>query len=314
MSKTPILIAGPTASGKSALALHLAGSVGGAIINTDSMQVYSGLEVLTAAPSAEERAAAPHFLYGALDPSERCSAGRWARMAEEALAHVQGQGLTPIFVGGTGLYFRSLTDGLSAIPPVPPEIRARAEDLLKTQGIEGLLAQVVARDPETAGALRATDTQRIQRAWEVLESTGRGLAAWQAEAGAPVLSGPCVRIALEPPRDWLYARCDGRFEQMLAQGALDEVAALIKRGLDPSLPAMKALGVRELADHLAGRIILAEASERAKMLTRRYAKRQMTWMRNQMTDWPRLDPSRDDAFMQGDTLVDAASRDREKYL
>lgn len=314
MSKTPILIAGPTASGKSALALHLARGLGGAIINTDSMQIYSGLEVLTAAPSAEERAAAPHFLYGALDPSERCSAGRWARMAEEALSEVRGQGLTPIFVGGTGLYFRSLTDGLSAIPPVPPEIRARAEELLKTKGIEGLLAQVAVRDPETAGALRPTDTQRIQRAWEVLEATGRGLAAWQAEAGAPVLSGPHIRIALEPPRDWLYARCDARFDQMLTQGALDEVAALMNRGLDPTLPAMKALGVRELADHLAGHLTLAEASERAKMLTRRYAKRQMTWMRNQMTDWPRLDPSRDDALMRGDALVEQASRDGEKYL
>jgi len=314
MSKTPILIAGPTASGKSALALHLARGLGGAIINTDSMQIYSGLEVLTAAPDAAERAAAPHFLYGALDPSQRCSVGRWARMAVEALADVRARGLTPIFVGGTGLYFRSLTEGLSAIPPVPAEIRARAEDLLKTQGNEGLLAHVAARDPETARGLRPTDTQRVQRAWEVLEATGRGLAAWQAEAGAPVLSGPAIRIALEPPRDWLYARCDARFDQMLGQGALDEVAALMNRGLDPTLPAMKALGVRELADHLAGHLTLAEASERAKMLTRRYAKRQMTWMRNQMTDWPRLDPSRDDALVQGDALVDRAVREADKYL
>jgi len=314
MSKTPILIAGPTASGKSALALHLARVLGGAIINTDSMQIYSGLEVLTAAPSAEERAAAPHFLYGALDPSQRCSAGRWARMAAGALADVREHGLTPIFVGGTGLYFRALTEGLSAIPEVPPVVRTHAEEKIEKLGIEGLLADLAARDPDTAKGLRPTDPQRIQRAWEVLEASGKGLLAWQAEAGAPVLSGLTFRMALEPPRDWLYARCDARFDQMLTGGALGEVAALMKRGLDPSLPAMKALGVRELADHLAGHLTLAEASERAKMLTRRYAKRQMTWMRNQMSDWPRLDPSRDDAFAQGDAIVERASRDGKKYL
>jgi len=298
MSKTPILIAGPTASGKSALALQLAAELGGAIINTDSMQIYAGLEVLSAAPSERERAAAPHFLYGVLDASERCSAGRWAGLAANALKSVREDGLTPIFVGGTGLYFRALTDGLSPIPQVPPEVRARALERLKSGGNEGLLADIAVRDPETAARLRPTDSQRIQRAWEVLEATGRGLAAWQGEAGRPLIEGPMRRLVLEPPRDWLYARCEKRFDEMLTAGALQEVTGLVKRGLDPSLPAMKALGVRELAAHLAGELSLDEASERAKMLTRRYAKRQMTWMRNQMADWPRVDPSRQEAFAE----------------
>ena len=293
MSKTPILIAGPTASGKSALALHLAQALGGAIINTDSMQVYEGLHVLSAAPSDDEQAAAPHYLYGVLDPSIRCSAGRWARMAVEVLSEVAEKGVRPIFVGGTGLYFKALMEGLSAIPEIPEEVRAQAEARKAQAGVAGLFADVAARDPKTAGRLRPTDAQRIQRAWEVLKATGRGLAEWQSRHGEPVIKGSAARLVLAPPRAWLYERCDQRFDQMLAQGALAEVAALMERRLDPTLPALKALGVRELAAHLAGELSLEEASEKAKMLTRRYAKRQMTWMRNQMGDWARLDPSQE---------------------
>jgi len=291
MSKTPILIAGPTASGKSALALHLAQALGGAIINTDSMQVYEGLRVLAATPSDDEQALAPHYLYGVLDPSVRCSAGRWARMAVDVLSEVEGKGLTPIFVGGTGLYFKALMEGLSAIPEIPDEVRAQAEARKAKAGVAGLFADVAARDPRSAGRLRPTDAQRIQRAWEVLEATGRGLAEWQSQHGAPVIKGAAARLVLEPPRAWLYERSDRRFDQMLTQGALEEVAALVGRGLDPTLPALKALGVRELAVYLEGEMSLEDASEKAKMLTRRYAKRQMTWMRNQMADWERLDPS-----------------------
>ncbi len=294
MLRTPILIAGPTASGKSALALFLAREFGGAIINTDSMQVYEGLRVLTAAPGDEERAQAPHYLYGIYDPAERCSAGRWVRRAAETLKDVEAQGLTPIFVGGTGLYFRALTQGLSAIPSIPAEVRARASARHAELGAVGLYEELLSRDPETAQNLKASDSQRLQRAWEVLEATGKGLAAWQGEEDKPVLSGPTKRLVLAPPRDWLYRRCDRRFDGMLGQGALDEVRALVARRLDPSLPAAKALGVRELAAHLAGEISLDEAGERAKRLTRRYAKRQMTWMRNQMADWLRLDPTCED--------------------
>lgn len=302
MSQTPILIAGPTASGKSALALAVARARKGAIVNTDSMQIYSGLGVLTASPSRSELAEAPHFLYGALDPAVRCSVGQWARLAADALVEIESEGLVPIFVGGTGLYFRALTQGLTAIPPVPADVRARADALIAEEGTGGLFADLVARDPGTAKNLAPGDRQRIQRAWEVLEATGHGLSAWQDRQDEPVWDGPVQRLALAPPRDWLYQRCDSRFDAMLDQGAIEEVGALLRRGLDPALPAMKALGVREIAAYIAGDISLQEAAERAKMLTRRYAKRQMTWMRNQMADWPRIDPSQSGAI---DAALDA---------
>jgi len=297
MSHTPILIAGPTASGKSALALHLAEEVGGALINADSMQIYRGLTVLTAAPDEAERARAPHFLYEALDPSERCSVGQWARMATDALGEIKSQDLTPIFVGGTGLYFRALIQGLASIPPIPEDVRTRADAAIAAEGAGWLLEDLSARDPETASKLQPTDRQRIQRAWEVLEATGQGLIAWQGEDDRPVLRGDVRQMVLAPPRDWIYERCNRRFDEMMDAGAPDEVRGLLARELDPSLPAMKALGVREIAAYLNGEMSLGESSEQAKMLTRRYAKRQMTWMRNQMGTWPRLDPSQD-TFME----------------
>ncbi len=308
MSKTPILIAGPTASGKSHLALALATRVGGALINADSMQIYDGLRVLTARPSEDELSQAPHLLYGVLDAATRCSVGLWGRMAAGALTEVAAKGLTPIFAGGTGLYFRALTEGLSAIPEIPEHVRGAALARLEQHGIAGLLAEVTAKDPATASQLRPGDSQRIQRAWEVLEATGKGLAAWQATAGEPVLAGPTVRMVLTPPRPWLYGRCEARFDHMLEAGALDEVAALMERNLDASLPAMKALGVRELAALSRGEISKEAALEDAKKLTRRYAKRQLTWMRNQLGDWPQLDPSRDEALAQAIAIVKSASR------
>ncbi len=290
MAGAPILIAGPTASGKSALALDLARALGGAIINCDSMQIYQGLRILTARPSEAEERQAPHLLYGVLPPSERCSAGRYGELAAEAIETCAAKGWRAIFVGGTGLYFKALTEGLSAIPPVPAKIRADANERLAEAGLAGLYADLMARDPETAKGLRASDAQRVQRAWEVREASGRGLADWQREPKRPLIFGPWHGLVLAPERDWLYARCDARFAQMAATGGLDEVAALMAKNLDPSLPAMKALGVRELAAVVRGTLHKADAMAQAQMLTRRYAKRQLTWMRNQMADWARLDP------------------------
>lgn len=301
--QTPILIAGPTASGKSALALGLARTLGGAIINCDSMQVYEGLRVLTARPSAEEEAQVPHLLYGVLPPSTRCSAGRYGQLAMEALATCAEEGWRPIFVGGTGLYFRALTEGLSAIPKVPDSVRETADAQIAQGGIESLFADLQRRDPETAAGLRASDPQRIQRAWEVLEATGRGLSDWQAEPKHPVIQGNWQGLVLEPDRSWLYARCDQRFETMLATGGVAEAAGLMALNLNPGLPAMKALGVRELGAMAAGDLTRAEAVAQAQMLTRRYAKRQLTWMRNQMGDWPRLDPAASDLVDQAITLI-----------
>jgi len=299
MTMTPILIAGPTASGKSNLALELALRLNGAVINTDSMQVYEDLRIISARPSQVEELKVPHFLYGVMDGAERSSAGEWGRMAEEALEEAQADGLRPIFVGGTGLYFTALTEGLSPIPEIPPQIRASAAKTIDKGGIATLYADLEERDPETAAKVRPSDPQRIQRAWEVLEATGRGLTDWQREKTAPVLKEPAIKIVLEPLRQKLYARCERRFERMLGEGGLHEVSALLKRGLDPTLPVMKALGIPEMGAYLHGDGSYDQAIKRAKLMTRRYAKRQMTWMRNQMGDWPRLDPS-------SPTLVDEA--------
>ncbi len=292
--QAPILIAGPTASGKSALALELARALGGAIINCDSMQIYDGLRILTARPSVEEEAQAPHLLYGVLPPEERCSAGRYGQLATEALETCRAKGWRPIFVGGTGLYFRALTEGLSAIPEVPDDVRRAADARLDEGGPSALYDDLMTRDPETAQGLRASDPQRVQRAWEVLEATGRGLASWQQEPKHPIISGAWQGLVLAPEREWLYRRCDARFEVMLNTGGIEEAVALVARGISPGLPAMKALGVRELGALAAGQMTKEEATARAQMLTRRYAKRQLTWMRNQMGDWPRLDPAGDD--------------------
>ncbi|WP_293676157.1 tRNA (adenosine(37)-N6)-dimethylallyltransferase MiaA [uncultured Phenylobacterium sp.] len=282
------LIAGPTASGKSALALRLAEAVGGEVVNADSMQLYAGLGVLSAAPGAAETARAPHHLFGTVDPADGWSTGRWLRAATEALSEIAARGRDAIIVGGTGLYFRAMTVGLADVPPVPPSVRRAAEGEFATLGETGFRDRLAKADPAAAGRIAPGDRQRLVRAWEVYATTGKALSEWQA-AGEPALApGAWTAVALEPPRRALYARCDARLAAMIEAGALEEVRALIARGLDPELPAMKAVGVREFAAYLAGRTTLEAALAAAQQETRRYAKRQMTWMRGQMAAWPRL--------------------------
>jgi tRNA dimethylallyltransferase len=281
-----VLIAGPTASGKSALALALADRAGGTIINTDSMQVYRDLQVITARPTAEEGRRAPHVLYGHVDSSENYSTGRWIADAERALEEVRGAGRLPIFVGGTGLYFKALTQGLSAMPPVPAEVRTRVRGEADGASTADLHARLARLDPRTAAGLRTSDRQRIIRALEIFAATGRSLAEWQEKPGEPILeSDQTVAVFLSIDRKDLWQRIDKRFDAMLSAGALDEVRALAARKLDPALPAMKAHGVPWLVRHLAGEISLEEAASGAKADTRHYSKRQETWFRHQMKGW-----------------------------
>jgi tRNA dimethylallyltransferase len=282
--KHPVLIvAGPTASGKSGLALAIAEEFDGVIINADSMQVYRELRVLTARPGREDEARLPHRLYGVLSASQACSAGQWRNMALAEIDKAHAAGKLPIVCGGTGLYLRALTQGLSPMPDVPDEIREAMRARLTAEGAETLHRELAARDPAMAGRLEPADGQRIVRALEVLEATGRSLADWQA---APA-EGPPERlrfltILLAPPREWLYGRCDRRLQTMLDEGALDEVRRLTAMGLAPDLPAMKALGVKEFAEYLAGYRGFDDALATARQATRNYAKRQMTWFRHQI--------------------------------
>jgi tRNA dimethylallyltransferase len=282
----PILIAGPTASGKSALALALAERLGGTVINADAMQVYRELHVLTARPSLEDERRAPHVLYGHVPGAEAYSAARYAAEAGDAIARARQAGRVPIVVGGTGLYFKALNDGLSPIPPIPDAIRAHWRARAGEEGAEALHGVLAERDPEMAARLNRNDPQRLVRALEVLEATGVSLARWQEKPGHPVVRVEDAHaIAISHEREVLGARCDARFEAMLAQGAVEEVRALLQAGLDPSLPVMRALGVRPLADLIAGRLSLAEASGAAKAETRQYVKRQQTWMTRNMITW-----------------------------
>jgi tRNA dimethylallyltransferase len=277
-----LIVAGPTASGKSALALALAERLGGAVINADSMQVYRELRVLTARPTPAEEARAPHRLYGVRAAAEAASVAWWRGAALAEMEAARAAGRLPVLCGGTGLYFLSLTEGLAEIPPVPEAARAEARDLLARLGPEGLHARLAAEDAETAARLRPSDSQRLARAWEVWRGTGRGLAAWQRDAGARTGPAPWrfVALRLDPPRAALRAAIAARWEAMLAEGALEEVRALVALGLDPALPAMRAHGVPELAAHLAGRITLAEAGRRAVLAIGQYTKRQATWLRH----------------------------------
>lgn len=273
------------------MALAVADATGGIVINADAMQVYRDLRVITARPTPEEEARAPHRLYGHVDAAVNYSVGRYLRDAAPALAQAQQLGRIPIFVGGTGLYFKALTQGLSAMPPIPADIRDAVRGKLAAQGPEALHAELMSRDPEGAARLFPRDRVRIARALEVLQATGRPLADWQREGMQPLLAGEgVVKLFLAPDRAALYARIDARFERMLAEGALDEARALARRGLDPLLPAMKAHGVPWLIRHLRGEIPLAEAVEKAKQDTRHYAKRQFTWFRHQLADWPQVAP------------------------
>lgn len=278
-----VLIAGPTAAGKSAAALILAERIGGTIINADSMQVYAELPVLSGQPSAAEQARIAHRLFGHVQAAERYSAGRFQEEATAELAAARTAGRIPIFVGGTGLYFNVLTEGLSPIPAVDPEIRKLVRQRFEERGREKFYAELLRRDPASA-ALRPSDTQRILRAADVLESTGRGISEWQAVAGRPVLKDlKMARFVIAPDRELLNRRINRRFEDMVAQGAPDEVRRLLD--LNPTLPAARMLGFPELASHLRGEIALPNAVTTAQMMTRRFAKRQLTWFRRYMADW-----------------------------
>ncbi|MCE1236872.1 MAG: tRNA (adenosine(37)-N6)-dimethylallyltransferase MiaA [Hyphomicrobiales bacterium] len=286
-----VLIAGPTASGKSAVALELARAFGGVVINADSMQIYDGLRLLTARPSAAEEALAPHRLYGHVDPSRSFSVVDWLADVAATLddLHLQEEIPLPIFVGGTGLYFEALTKGLAPVPEVAEEIRAHWRGRAAEVGAEALHRDLALRDPAMAERLRPTDTQRLTRALEVIEATGRSLADWQAEPHSSPLVAPedAVRIVLEPERATLHARIARRFHAMVEGGAVDEAASFAARGLSPDLPATRAIGVAALADAAAGRISLEEAIERGIVETRQYAKRQSTWLRGRMGEWAR---------------------------
>ncbi|HEY6023722.1 MAG TPA: tRNA (adenosine(37)-N6)-dimethylallyltransferase MiaA [Pseudolabrys sp.] len=281
-----VLIAGPTASGKSALALDLAERLGGVIVNADSMQVYRDLRVITARPTPEEEARVPHCLYGFVDAAEDYSVGRWCRDVEKAIKKIATQGRMPILVGGTGLYFKALTTGLAAVPPVPAAIRADVRGRMQSEGAPALHAELMRLDPATAQRLMVNDRSRIARALEVVLSTGRPLSEWHKE-GMPALVDPghAVKVFLTCEREELVQRIETRFGAMLRTGALEEVGRLAARKLDPSLPAMKAHGVPWLIRHLRGDISIEEATAGAIMDTRRYTKRQVTWFRNQMKDW-----------------------------
>jgi tRNA dimethylallyltransferase len=284
-----VLIAGPTASGKSALALRRARDLGGVVVNADAMQVYDVLQVLTARPAAEEMGGIPHLLYGTVAPDRRFSTGDWLRAVAELLPQVDQRAL--VFVGGTGLYFEALTNGFAEVPPVPASAVAAAE--AEVRGLDGAARQqlLAARDPEMAQRLNAPDPQRVVRALAVLAATGRSLASYQEGRQPGLLEGYQVeRIVLNPAREVLRDRIAGRFEQMMDSGAVEEVRRLRALDLDPSLPAMKAIGVREIGDWIDGRSSRAEAVERAVIATRQYAKRQRTWFRNRMPDWDWVDP------------------------
>ena len=281
-----LLIAGPTASGKSALAMRLARQHDGVIINTDSMQVYRDLRVLTARPTPDDEWAIPHLLYGTVDAAINFSAGAWVAEAAKVLAEVRAKGKLPIFVGGSGLYFKALTRGLSDVPAIAAEVRDNVRTRLERDGPEALHAQLALRDEESAARLHRNDRTRIARALEVVEATGRSLTDWHRDALPPLLpAGSFHAMFLTPERDELYARIDARFDVMLRAGALDEVAALAARKLDPLLPAMKAHGVPALIRHLAGELSLEDAAVIGRADTRHYAKRQFTRFRHQLPEF-----------------------------
>lgn len=281
-----VAVAGPTASGKSALALQLARSRGGVVINADSMQVYRELSIVTARPGPTDLAAADHRLYGHVAASDSYSVGDWLGDVAHEMAAVERQGALPILVGGTGLYFKALFSGLSPIPPVPDEIRRRWRAEAREAPPGELHRCLAARDARMAEKLAPGDTQRVTRALEVLEATGRSLLDWQSDKGRPLVApDEAERLLVAMDRDALLRRCDTRFDAMVEQGAIDEVRGLLERDLPGDLPVMRALGVPELSDYLRGRCSIEEAVERAKIATHQYVKRQLTWSRRYMSDW-----------------------------
>ncbi|WP_425450139.1 tRNA (adenosine(37)-N6)-dimethylallyltransferase MiaA [Virgifigura deserti] len=304
-----MVIAGPTASGKSAIGLAVARALDGTIINADSMQVYRELSVLTARPDASDCAAVPHRLYGFLPVAQPYSAALWRERALEEIAAASAAGRLPVVVGGTGLYLRVLMRGLAPVPEIPLAVRAATRAKLADMGGEAFHRELARRDPAMAARLNPSDRQRLARAWEVLEATGRSLDAWQREPATPTSGSPGASLGgapddspgdplgdlqftsfvVAPARAALYAACDARFLRMLDQGALVEAERVDALGLDPQLPAMKALGIPELRRHIHGELTLVEATTAAQQATRRYAKRQMTWFRHQMADAHRLE-------------------------
>jgi len=300
-----VLIAGPTASGKSALALELALAAGGVVINADSMQVYRDLRIITARPTDGDEARVPHRLYGHVDAAVNFSAGAWVGDAAKALEEAKAEGRLPIFIGGTGLYFKALTVGLSVVPPIPAEVREDVRARLERNGVEALHAELAASDPRAAERLNLRDRTRIARALEVVEATGRSLLDWHHEGQPPLLPRDSFRaVFLAPERDELYARIDARFEAMLVAGALKEVERLADRNLDPLLPAMKAHGVPALIRHLRGELSLEQAATIGRADTRHYAKRQFTWFRHQLPEFEWVKPEEMRNWLA--TIVNAA--------
>ena len=291
------LIAGPTASGKSALALRIAEACDGEIVNADSMQVYRDLRVLTARPGPEDLARAPHHLCGVAEADDVWSAGRWQRAARDAIAAIQARGRDVVVVGGTGLYLRALTQGLAEIAPVDAEVRAAATQLFERLGETAFRGRLGEVDPAAATRIAPGDRQRLVRAWEVYAGTGVSLSDHQTRSHGGLGEDAWRGVVLTPARHELYARCDARLEGMLATGALDEVAGLVARNLNPDLPILKAVGYRQFATHLRGEMSLGEALAAARQETRRYAKRQLTWIRGQMGDWPQIESLDPDAHL-----------------
>ncbi|MBS0240108.1 MAG: tRNA (adenosine(37)-N6)-dimethylallyltransferase MiaA [Proteobacteria bacterium] len=295
----PILIAGPTASGKSALAMAIAERCGGEIINADSMQVYRELRILTARPPLEDEARVPHALYGFVPASEAYSAGRFVRDAAAAMAKAQSGGRRPVIVGGTGLYFKALLEGLSPIPDIGPEVRAYWRGEGDRQGAGALHDELAARDPLMASRLAPTDLQRIVRALEVIDQTGRSLADWQSLRGEPVIAeADAACLLVSGDRAELHARADARFERMMREGALDEVRALSLLQLDADLPAMRAIGVRPLLRLIAGEATVEQALEEAKAETRQYIKRQETWLKRHMISWKSVETKETESYLR----------------
>jgi tRNA dimethylallyltransferase len=284
MNTRIVIVAGPTASGKSALALAVAEQLGGTIVNADSMQVYRDLAVVTARPGPVELARVPHRLYGVLDGAELCSVGRWVDLARREIEAIAAAGRLPILCGGTGLYLRALLHGIAQVPEIPDHLRQAARARHAERGGEAFRAELAALDPTGAAKLHAGDSQRLIRAYEVVTATGRPLGDWQRAMPVEASGFDPISFTLLPPREVLYAAIDERFAGMAAAGALDEVRALVARGLDPALPVMKAVGVPELAGYLAGSLTLPAAIALAQQASRRYAKRQFTWFRHQMPE------------------------------
>lgn len=292
MTKTPrlTLIAGPTASGKSRLALDMAEKTGAVIVNADSQQLYADLRVLSARPSIEDEARAEHRLYGVADAAESWSVGRWTRAVMPLLEELAAQDRPALLVGGTGLYFNALTRGLADIPAVPDAVRDTVQAAYDLEGEAAFRRRLAEVDPTAAAAITPGDRQRLIRALAVAQATERSLTDWKADTRPPLAPGSYEALVVEPPRDRLYAACDVRVSQMIQHGALDEVRTLLARNLDPTLPAMKAVGVPELAAHLSGATTLDQAVAAIRLSTRHYAKRQLTWFRNQTADWARVSP------------------------